>query len=326
MKHALLVAAAVGLAVAPAAHARLRSAAWSTDPAAPVYVGQAYDLTLTLETDADEEVPTFTIDQVPAPVRDSGARNPDAQEHTVRDGVRRTVFRWHVAEDSPRLVAIPLTRVVADVMTVRQFGFMRSAQTTRQGVGAPAFSYEAVPLPGEAAGAPIGTFGLTLGADAPDFAPGDVRTLTATLVAKEGRVPAEVAFALAPAEGVRAWPWRVTERTDKRLVAKACVAIDAEGPVTLRLEPLKVFDLGARALREVAAAPLSLALRAPEAKAPAARGPEPLRFAPAATAPTVGALGAGAEPTGDVAGEWARVRMGDRTGWVRRAALEGGTP
>ena len=136
MKHAFLVAVAVGLAVVPAAHARLRSAAWGTDPAAPVYVGQAYDLTLTLETDADEEVPTFTIDQVPAPVRDSGARNPDAQEHTVRDGVRRTVFRWHVAEDSPRLVAIPLTRVVADVMTVRQFGFMRSAQTTRQGVGA----------------------------------------------------------------------------------------------------------------------------------------------------------------------------------------------
>lgn len=311
-----LLAALAALALP--AHAALRSAAWGTDPAAPLYVGQEYDLTLTLVTDAGEEIPAFTLDQGPS-------RNPDAQSHTEADGVRRTVFRWRQAEEAPRLASIPLTRVVADVMAVRQFGFMRTADTTRQGVGAPAFSYEVVPLPGEARGAPIGEFALALSADAPDFAPGDLRLLTATLTARQGRVPAEAAFALEPVGGGRAWPWRIVGRTDRKLVAQAYFLAEAETPLVLRLRPFRAFDLRTRALAEVPCAPLTLTPRAADAAPEAERGPEPLRLAPSAAAPALGVLGeAPPEPTGDRVGGWVRVRSEGREGWVPEAALKGG--
>ena len=64
-------------------------------------MGQAYDLTLTLVTDANEEIPSFTIDQGPG-------RNPDSQTHSEANGQRRTVFRWHQTEDAPRLGASPV--------------------------------------------------------------------------------------------------------------------------------------------------------------------------------------------------------------------------
>ena len=297
----LVPLAAFAALVALPAYAALRSAAWGTDPAAPLYVGQAYDLTLTLVTDANEEIPSFTIDQGPG-------RNPDSQTHSEANGQRRTVFRWHQTEDAPRLASIPLTRVVADVMAVQQFGFMRTANTTRQGVGAEAFSYEVVALPGEAAGAPIGEFALSLSADAPDFAPGDLRLLTATLTARQGVVPKEAAFTLEPVEG-RAWPWRVTERTD----------------LALRLRPFRAFDLRTRALAEVPCAPLMLFPRDVSAAPEAARGPEPLRLAPNVDAPALGVVGkTPPEPTGDRVGGWVRVRSEGREGWIPEAALKGG--
>lgn len=313
----LVPLAAFAALVALPAYAALRSAAWGTDPAAPLYVGQAYDLTLTLVTDANEEIPSFTIDQGPG-------RNPDSQTHSEANGQRRTVFRWHQTEDAPRLASIPLTRVVADVMAVQQFGFMRTANTTRQGVGAEAFSYEVVALPGEAAGAPIGEFALSLSADAPDFAPGDLRLLTATLTARQGVVPKEAAFTLEPVEG-RAWPWRVTERTEKRLVAQAYFLAEGEKPLALRLRPFRAFDLRTRALSEVPCAPLMLFPRDVSAAPEAARGPEPLRLAPNVDAPALGVVGkTPPEPTGDRVGGWVRVRSEGREGWIPEAALKGG--
>lgn len=303
-----------------AARADLVSAAWGTEPAAPLYVGQAYFLTLTLTTGADEEIASFVIDQGPS-------RNPDAQRREERDGKRLTTFLWRQSEPTPRLAAIPLTRVVAEVTRVQAFGFARFADSSRQGVGAAAFSYDVVELPGEAAGAPIGDFTLTLGVDSETFEPGDVRRLTATLEAREGTVPQTLDLALEPCEGVRVWPFRVVGRTDGRLVAEASVAIEAEGPVTLRLRPMRAFDLGTRALAEVAAAPLTLRplTAAEKASAPDAAGPVPLRFAPSAAAPVLGTVGEETPvPAGGRVEGWVRVRAGGRTGWVREDALKGG--
>ena len=171
------------------ARAALRSATWGTDPKAPVYVGQVYDLTLTLVTEKDEEITGVNLDQGPN-------RVPDAQSAELRDGLRHTVLRWRQSEDRPKLTAIPKGHLIANVTTVRTFGFMRSATTDQQAVTVPAFSYEATDLPGEAKGAPVGAFTLTLSADAPTFRTGDVRVLTATLEAREGRVPETFAFAL----------------------------------------------------------------------------------------------------------------------------------
>lgn len=305
------------LLLAAAAHAALESVAWGVDPAAPLYVGQPYDLTLTFVTDEDEEIPAFTITQGPT-------RNPDAQTRETRDGKRRTVFRWRLAEATPRLAAIPAGRVAVQVLRVQSFGIGRTvAQGGTQTADLPAFSYDVVPLPPEAEGAPLGDFALALTADAPTFAPGDVRVLTATLTARAGLLPEAPALALEPADGVRAWPFQVVSRTPDRLVARACVALEGEAPVTLRLRPLRAFDLTARALRDVPCPPLALTPR----DEPAEAGPTPLRLAPGEHAAVLGALGdAPPEPTGERVPGWVRVRAGGLTGWVPEAALKGTAP
>lgn len=303
-------------ACAAAARAALTSAAWGTDPAAPIYVGQAYDLTLTIETDPDEEIAGFVIDQGPS-------RNPDSQTSVTQGGRRRTVFRWREREDRARIAAIPLTRLVADVTQVQTFGFMRTATSSRQGVGVEAFSYEVRDLPGEAAGAPIGAFALTLAADPPTFRPGDVLRLTATLTAEEGLAPADFPFALEPTDAGAAYPFRVVERTEKRLVAQGYFAVAAEAPFTLRLRPARTFDLRTRTLTETRPATLALTLAAPDADdaAPDADTPIPLRLAPAHEAPTLGTLPPDAAPEIlERHGGWVRVRHGERTGWVRKGA------
>lgn len=306
-----------------AAGAALRSAVWGTEPKAPVYVGQTYDLTLTLVTEKAEEITGVHLEQGPK-------RPPDAQSSEVRDGLRHTVLRWSGMEERPKLTAIPEGRLVASVTAVRTFGFMRSASTDQQAVAVPAFSYEATDLPGEAKGAPVGAFALTLSADAPTFRTGDVRVLTATLEAREGRVPETFAFALGGTPEGRAYPFRVTARTARRLEAKAYFVAEAGHDLTLRLAPLRAFDLGTRALAEVRCPPLTLRW-VPEGEetegrtvavgAASAEG-LPMRFAPAVDAPMVGVLPAAQrsrlERPHERWGDWVRVRdEGGRDGWVR---------
>ena len=308
MRGLLLFIAIVGAAVVRGA---LESVTWGVDPgvdpAAPIYVGQEYDLTLTFVTRSDEEIPSFRITQGPS-------RNPDSQTRTVRDGKRLTVFRWRQRETAPRLVAIPAGAAAAEVMRVQRFGLGQTlAQTLTQRAQVPAFSYDVVPLPGEAAGAPIGDFVLTLSADAADFVPGDVRVLTATLTARSGTLPESPELALEPVTGGRVWPFKVVAREPNRLVARGYLATEATAPLTLRLKPLRAFDLESRALRDVTCPPLTLTPRAETAET----GPVPVRLAPSTRAAVLGTLGEETpEPTGETAPGWVRVRAGGLTGWI----------
>ena len=306
MRGLLLFIAIVGAAVAQGS---LESVTWGVDPAAPIYVGQEYDLTLTFVTRSDEEIPSFRITQGPS-------RNPDSQTKTLRDGKRLTVFRWRQHET---LVAIPAGAAAAEVMRVQQFGLgMTLAQPTTQGAQVPAFSYDVVPLPGEAAGAPIGDFVLSLSADAADFVPGDVRVLTATLTARSGTLPESPELALEPVTGGRVWPFRVVAREPHRVVVRGYLATEAPAPLTLRLKPLRVFDLESRTLRDVTCPPLTLTPRAETTEA----GPVPLRLAPSTRAAVLGTLGEETpEPTGETAPGWVRVRAGGRAGWIPEGAL-----
>lgn len=318
------VALAVALAFMPwVAGAALTSATWGTEPKSPVYVGQDYELTLTIVTEKDEEITGVNLDQGPK-------RAADAQSSEVKGNQRRTVLRWGMAEDAPKLAAIPAGRLIAEVTTVRSFGFMRTASSNQQAVAVPAFSYEAIDLPGPAKGAPVGAFSLRLTADAPTFRTGDVRVLTATLEAREGRVPETFAFALEGEPEGRVYPFRVTARTPRRVEAKAYFVAEAGQNLTLRLAPFQAFDLGPRALREVACPPLTLRWL-PEEEAEAAETVTvgatsaaglPLRFAPSAGAPTVGVLPEAARDRLNAPlerhGDWVRVRgEGGREGWVR---------
>lgn len=316
-------ALAAGALMPWAAGAAPRSATWGTEPRSPVYAGQEYALTLTIVTERDEEITGVNLDQGPK-------RAADAQSSELKNGLRHTVLRWRMAEDAPKLAAIPEGRLIADVMTVRAFGFMRTATTDRQAVPVPAFSYEVTDLPGEARGAPVGVFSLRLEADAPLFRTGDVRVLTATLEAREGRVPDAFAFALEGEPEGRIYPFRVTSRTPERLEAKAYFVAEAGRDTTLRLAPMRAFDLGRRALAEVRCPPLTLRW-APEteeaadetvAVGEATAAGIPLRFAPSVGAPTVGvlpeALRGRTEAPEERHGDWMRVRgEGGRDGWVR---------
>ena len=287
----------------------LESVTWGVDPAAPIYVGQEYDLTLTFVMNADEEIPAFRITQGPS-------RNPDSQTRTERNGKRLTVFRWRQRENAPRLAAIPVARVAAEVTRVQRFGLQTFAQTFTQGAQVPAFSYDVVPLPGEAAGAPIGNFELALTADAADFVPGDVRVLTATLTARSGALPETPELALESVTGVRLWPFRVVAREPNRVVARGYLATEAPAPLTLRLKPLRAFDLESRTLRDVTCPPLTLTPRAEAAES----GPVPVRLAPSMRAAVLGTHEGTPEPTGETAPGWVRVRVGGLTGWIPEGA------
>ncbi len=300
--------------------AALTRATWGTSPAAPVYVGQVYDLTLTLETASDEEISELQTDQGPS-------RNPDSQTTAVQDGVRRTTFRWSQCEAAPKLVAFPAGRLIAGVTRVQNFGFSRFASTSRQAVEVPAFSYEAVTLPGEAAGAPIGDFTLRLTADSPTYRAGDVRVLTAELRAKSGRVPAQWTPRLAEAPA-GAYPFREVERTESLLRYQAYFVTAEAESMTVRLEPLKAFDLTHRALSEVACPPLTLTqqVAAPEGETAAPEAPRErvLRFAPTEGAPILGVLAAG-EPWRETerSADWVRIELpGGASGWLKAAELK----
>lgn len=283
--------------------AKVTSVAWSLNPASPVYVGQSYELCLTIETEQDEEISGLRVDQGPQTIPE--------QRVSQANGKRQTAFVWELQTASPRLESIPQARLLVQLTRVHRFGFGSQSTTTVDRATVPAFQYEVIALPAEAAGAAIGHYALSLSANRGTFAPGDVREVTAILQAEAGYVPEGFAFAWQMPEAFpgRLYPFREVERTRKRLVAKAWVAPDPEAEAaTVALEPLKIFDVQTRTRSMVQAPPLTLRAHEAEAEAPEAEpaAPEPalLRFAPSASAPILAPL------------EGAWQELGRREGWV----------
>ncbi len=302
--------------------AKITMVTWGVSPASPVYVGQTYDLTLTIETDPNEEIAEYRLTQ--------GPKIPSEKPivETV-NGRRRTIFRWQQVESNVKLVAIPEGELLARVMVVQTFGFARYQTSTTQQVVVPAFSYEVVELPGEARGAPIGNFALSLTADQSSFSPGEVRVLTATLVATEGAIPETMTFALKEEKKGRLYPFRVKSYSTKKLVAEAYYVTEGEQDLTLGLQSFKAFDLVHRQLTTVYCSPLILSFKPEEADATAdvpitlgqgeVRG-LPLRYAPTDRAPVIGVLVAPVTRY-ETYEEWTRVACAEGEGWIRTALL-----
>ncbi len=326
MMRVALILGVAGL-VLPAWGAVL-SAQWGTSPASPVYVGQAYDLTLTVETASEEQITGLTLDQGPR-------RAPDEQHSSVQGKTRQTVFRWSMDEPAPKLIAIPEGRLGVELTTEQTFGFIRSSSTTRRVGKIPAFSYSAQALPAGATGLPVGTYVQTLRADEARYSPGDVREITATLEAKEGRIPEGFAFAWEQTPKGRVYPFREVKREKNSLVAKAWIVLEGEEPVaTAQLKRFKVFNVRSREAQEVACAPLVLRLKdedgSEEAGEDVAIGGAsgkgvPLRLAPAEGAPLIGTLEGSPEKL-EERGAWVLVRGKSGSGWVREERLKKGTP
>ncbi len=306
--------------------AELVSAAWNTVPAAPVYVGQPFELVLDVVTDADEEITDLVLDQGPQ-------RVPEAQQ-VFREGIRRrTRFCWRECAKVSKLTAIPEARLTAQLTTVQTFGFMRSASSQVKQVRVPAFSYEVVPLPAAAKGASVGVFSLRLTADAPDFAAGDVVEVSAVAEAQVGELPETFAFGWQTSPRGRVYPWRIIKRTPRRIEARAWLVPEAAaGELTLRLSPMTVFDVRTRQISTVEAAPLKLRVKplAEETEVSVAEvalgGSEggkglPLRFAPSAAAPVLGALGAPWRVIGRRRG-WVCVESAAGSGWLPERNLK----
>ena len=305
--------------------AKLMSAKWGTEPAAPVYAGQVYDLTLTLETLPEEEISGVRMEQGPG-------RPPERQSTYQKEGRRYTVLHWQQCEAKEKIVSIPAGRLQANVTQVQNFGHFRSASTTTQIVTVPAFDYEVQALPGEARGLPIGNLELNLGADRRFFAPGEVRLLTATLKAHEGYVPQAYVFTLEDTDSGELYPFRVITQSEHEVSAQAHFVVTAERDVTLRLKSLKAFELVGRSVKEVVCPPLTLRMRLPEETqeedtaitvsqdAKANRG-HPLRFAPVDGAPIVGTL-ASPWQVEETRETWSRVRTPTGAGWIRTTLLK----
>ena len=326
MKRILAVTAALAARLLCAG---LTSATWGTAPSAPVYAGQDYDLTLTLITEQDEEVSGLKSEQGPQ-------TNPDAQSHLIRDGKRITTLRWHQNAARPKLVALPAGRLFVSLSTVKTFGFGRTVFTDTADGTIPAFSYDVVALPPEAEGAALGRFVYTLRSDAPTFASGDIRRITAELRAIEGRIPETLTLALEPPTTGRLYDFEVT-RTPKQLTATAYYVTDGAAPITLKAKPINIFDLATRTRKPLNARPLTL-MWVPETAAAEEEPTEitlgegetglPLRFAPRDTAPVIGVLpnahreAALAAPLERYEG-WMRVRAANgASGWLRPPKTE----
>lgn len=305
--------------------ARLMSAKWGTNPSAPVYAGQVYDLTLTLETLANEEISGMRLDQGPG-------RPPDRQTTYHKNDRRYTVLHWQQRDSRAKVASIPAGRVQAEVTHVQTFGFMRTANTSTQTLQVAAFGYEVQDLPGEARGVPIGAFDLKLTADNPTFAPGEVRLLTASLTAREGYVPEAYTFQLVDTASGELYPFRLQRQSDRELTAQAYFVVNATHDVTLQLQPMRAFDLATRAVHEVQCSPLKLRMTVPEEQAAAdtmitlAQGVEakqgaPLRFSPTESSPVIGTLESPwiEEETHEA---WTRVRTPRGAGWIRSAGLK----
>lgn len=318
------------LFVAPLAMAKLTSAKWGTEPAAPVYAGQPYELTLTFETQLDEEISNVQLDQSPG-------READYQTTKQSKGKRLTTLHWKQLHPRPKMCAIPASRLVANVTHAQTFGFMRTMNTTRQSITVPAFNYEIVPLPDAAKGAHLGTFKMTLTADETTFSPGEVRLLTATLTAEEGCVPQDFAFTLAESEAISVYPFQWVRRTERECVAQAHIVITAEAATEVRLNAFQSFDLATRALKTVTCPPLTLTLRTEtmdEAEADifvgvgastTANQVKSLRFAPSIAAPVIGTL-EGVWTEKERYEAWVRVETAQLSGWIREEELKDLTP
>jgi hypothetical protein len=209
---------------------------------------------------------------------------------------------------------------------------MRTANTTTQVISVPAFSYEVVPLPGEARDLPIGLFDLQLTADQSTFLPGEVRLITATLTAQEGGVPMDYTFEWANTAFGEVYPFRVKERTNKQLVAEAYVVVSSETDVALSLKSLRAFNLATRSVAEVTCKPFSLKVGTPEEVATEdmtlsmdsetlAKPGAPLRFAPTEGAPIIGTLTESYQVV-ETRDAWVRVQTPSSAGWILRAALK----
>ena len=317
------------LALCRFASANLISATWGTEPQSPVYAGQPYALTLTLETLPNEEISGVQLTQ--------GAGRPPERQRTYEQNNRRyTVLYWKQLQERPKLVAIPAGRVIADVTQIQTFGFMRTANTTRQALTLAAFNYDIEALPDEAQGMPIGSFTLQLTADNAAFVPGEVRLLTATINAKEGAIPESYALELEETTDGILYPFQWIEKKEQTWVAQAYLVTSAEHDFQLRLKPMKIFDLATRTPNTVTCAPLQLRVRQAEEAViedttlslnpsqTATQGKQ-LRFAPAMSAPVLGLL---TESWQEVFtyDEWVYVRSPSIAGWIRKAELKDEQP
>ncbi len=311
--------------VATMGWAALESAQWSVSPAAPLYVGQCFEVRLTLVTAPAEEVVSLHLPS-----------GPEAEYTDVRveqlEGKRHTTFVWEQMSTTAQRFSFAASTVRAQLQVVQRMGFFTSSQRFDSQAPLSAFSYETVPLPGEAEGLPIGDFKMHLTVSPETYAPGDVVILTASIEARSGRLSEAPSLTLEGHPQGRLYPFIPTLQTAKRMEARAYYALPEGGnDETLTLTPLKVFDLASRQVKPVTCAPLNLTPRiaAPDDSVVAdvtlgeTKAEIPLRFAPDERAPIVGMLDRREElgvrhEVLEVYGGWSRLPQG----WVRTAALE----
>lgn len=340
----------------PAAlHAAVHKAFWSLVEAEPVYPGQHIQLLLNIDTDPNEDIDNFNFQKTPfekQPIRiEQGqmlARRQlkDADDKPF-DRLRARFSAQPIAAAKIDIPATPLT-ISRNVIQQNTFGFP-FARRENITAGIEPFSFTVAPLPEtgkpEGFSGAVGRYTLTGKTTPRVLAAGSVTTVTLTLEAQNGTIPASITpEPEADPALFRAYPVKVVQRDAQRVVTETLLVPLSEASTTFTSSAFSWFDpFTRRYVTERAAIPALTIRKQAEAEAfpalkiidtsPAAAHHEGVglkentlvRFGPSERSPVLRRLAAGEHVAPLERSEgWVRVEASGQRGWVREIDMDSG--
>lgn len=309
--------------------AEVTSAEWSTYPSAPLYVGQSYQLCLTLETRAEEEITNFRLDhpsnqQVLASVEGLKAVASHTTEVFEHRRVTKLFFEPTEARTLGTLAVGALRAEVTLTQRVSQ-GFFTSVHSTSQGVAIPAASFAIETLAPEAQDLAVGRFEAQLVVEPMSVKAGGVVQVMVICEAIEGFLPEDYLPALEVPQGCKLYPGQVLERSEKHISVRFYCVSTAAPSQRIALAPMTYFDTQHRAVRTLVAEACVLKVEPPktardEVTLPSGERVYPLRYAPSEKAPMIGSIPCESDPSSFEVlaqeGQWRCVKVKGQMGWL----------
>lgn len=310
--------------------ASVRQAKWSTEPSQPIYVGQQYQLCLTLETSLDEEIESFNLGNISKVPKQCTAALTDVVSHTSeivgQHRVTKIFFEPLVALEEG-IFTLPSLRPTVTLTQRIQQGFFTMSNSQVTQVSVPSYPIKVVPMREDAKGLPIGRYRIEMDVRPQTIVAGGVLELFITCTAIEGVLPKDYQFAFKSIEGCKLYPLRTLERTQTLYKASAYCVTDDDTQGSLELEPFVYFDTASRTVQTLYVNPVLFKMTPPkeirnEVVLPSGEVVRPLRYAPSEGAPFVGALPIDVDEATltpiEQCGAWMLIEFNGQRGWCLR--------
>jgi hypothetical protein len=326
--------AGVMLYLATGALAAVYKTEWSTQPMQPLYPGQRYQLCLTLESDAAEEITGFHLQPSPGmEVLEDLLGEPKITTHTSQVGGERRVtklFFSHAKAKAIGVLTIPSLRAEVTLSQRFQQGIFTTTHSMSHGITIPAYTFAVEALKEEAKGLPIGDYTASMELSQTTIAAGGVVQVTATIVAEDGFIPQDLLPTFKGPDGCKLYAPTVWERTSQSLVVTFYCVSDARPTVSIEMDPVAYFDTKTRSVQSLKARPVTFTTMAAkeatyDVQLPSGERVYPLRYAPSEHAPMVGWLPLEVE-VGQLQvlenqGVWRLVSYNGQRGWFREPQM-----